>query len=266
MDYRDRRPDGPWPGEQCRNRAVSAERGTGVNGLARPTQLLKWLTAAVVSVGIVLGSGLVLVAVVTQAGSTDTWNRWSSAGQAFGVLTAVFSGFALAALVITFWMQLQELKAQRTELCQQRELLAQAQTALHRSAEADIRALHTDLMKMAIDDNDLADVWPPLQSGLLPRRNRQYLYANLVIQHAWLNIQIRDYSEAEMRNNLRHLFASPLIREYWADTQARRERLLVPGTPEFAFNEIADEVFREQVDPPSKGWRPSGPPPDQEAA
>jgi hypothetical protein len=253
-------------GRYCRNRVVSAERGTGVNGFARLTQLLKWSTIAVVSIGTVLGGGLALVAIVTQGGSNDTWNRWSSAGQAFGVLTAVFSGFALAALVITFWMQLQELKAQRMELCQQRELLAQAQTALHRSAEADIRALHTDLMKMAIDDNDLADVWPPLQPGLRPRQNRQYLYANLVIQHAWLNVQIRDYSEAEMRNNLRYLLASPVIRQYWADTQATRERLLVPGTPEFVFNEIADEVFREQANTPSKGWQPVGPPPAQEAA
>ena len=68
------------------------------------------------------------------------------------------SGLAVAALVITFWLQLQELKAQRTELCQQRELLGNAQAALHRSAEADLRALHGNLTKMAIDDEDLAEV------------------------------------------------------------------------------------------------------------
>jgi hypothetical protein len=98
-------------------------------------------------------------------------------------------------------------------------------------AEADLRALHTNLMKMAMDDNDLAEVWPALRPGLRPRRNRQYLYANLIVQHAWLNIRIHEYTEAEMRNNLRYLFDSPVMREYWAATHAHRARLLVPGTP-----------------------------------
>src|SRR2546423_8092597 len=131
----------------------------------RLTRVLAWIAISVGSVATVLIAGLSLVAMVARGGTTDTWNRWSAAGQAFGVLTAVFSGFALAALVITFLMQLQELKAQRTELCQQRELLRQARVALHRSAEAEIRTLHTDLMRLAMDDDDLADVWPSLVAG-----------------------------------------------------------------------------------------------------
>jgi len=237
-----------------------------MNGLARLTHLAKWIAVSLASVGVVLVVGLVLVALVAQTGSTDTLNRWSSAGQAFGVLTAVFSGFALAALVITFGLQLQELKAQRIELCQQRELLGDAKAALHRSAEADLRALHANLMKMAMDDNDLADVWPPLQPGLSPRHNRQFLYANLIVQHLWLNVQIGQLSPAEMHNQLRHVFGSPLIRHYWAATQGNRALLLVPGTPEYAFAQAADEIFLEEGGAPVKAWKPSAPLPDEEAA
>jgi hypothetical protein len=237
-----------------------------MNGLARLTHLVKWIAVSLVAVGAVLVAGLVLVAVVAQTGSTDTWNRWSSAGQAFGVLTAVFSGFALAALVITFGLQLQELKAQRIELCQQRELLGDARAALHRSAEADLRTLHTNLMKMAMDDNDLADVWPPIQPGLSARRNRQFLYANLIVQHLWLNVQIGQLSQTEMRNQLRHVFGSPLIRLYWAATQGNRAMLLVPGTPEFAFAQAADEIFLEEGGAPVKAWKPATAAPEEEAA
>jgi hypothetical protein len=224
---------------------MSAERGYGVNGLARLTRLLKWFAAFVVSVGVVLTAGLALVALVTQAGSSDTWSRWSNAGQAFGALTAVFSGFALAALVITFWMQLQELKAQRTELCQQRELLGQARAALHRSAEAEIGGLHGELMKMAINDDDLAAVWPTLKADLTSRRNRQYLYANVILQHHRLRFRTSDYTEAELRGVLGYLFTSPLMREFWQDSERSRTTFLVPGTAEFIFQEIATQVLHE---------------------
>src|SRR5437764_12386327 len=135
-------------------------------GPKRLSTVLKWVAISSASVAVVLVTGLGLVALVAQGGSsTDTWIRWSNAGQAFGVLTAVFSGFALAALVITFVMQLQELKAQRMELCQQRVLLGQAGTALHRSAEAQLRTLHRDLMRLAMEDEELAEVRPTLVSG-----------------------------------------------------------------------------------------------------
>jgi uncharacterized membrane protein len=196
-------------------------------------------------VAVILLAGIGMVALVTSGGSTDTWNRWSNAGQAFGVLTAVLSGLALAALIVTFWLQLQELKAQRIELCQQRELLSNAQTALHRSAEAELRTLHTDLTKMAIDDTDLAEVWPVLEAGISPARNRQYLYANLILQHAWLMFRVSDYTEAEMRSNLRYLFRSPLFRDFWKASQKVRGGVLVPGTAEYRFDRIARDVFAE---------------------
>jgi Family of unknown function (DUF6082) len=213
-----------------------------VNG-PRPTRVVTWIAIATVAVALVLLSGLGLVALVAPAASPEMWSRWSNAGQAFGVLTAVFSGFALAALVITFLMQLQELKAQRIELCQQRDLLGQAQSALYRSAEADIRGLHVDLIKLAIADPDLADVWPALRDDIDVVRNRQYLYANLILQHTWLNLKILELNDDEVRSRLGYLFTSPLINEYWNSTQASRAGFLIPGSSEFDFTQLADTVF-----------------------
>ncbi len=218
-------------------------------GPKRLSTVLKWVAISSASVAVVLVTGLVLVALVAQGGSTDTWIRWSNAGQAFGVLTAVFSGFALAALVITFVMQLQELKAQRMELCQQRELLGRAGTALHRSAEAQLRNLHRDLMRLAMEDEELAEVWPTLVSGLAPGRNRQYLYANLIIQHHWLRFRISDITEEQLRSELGYLFSSPLVRQYWRDTERARASHIVPGTEEFHFNQVVAQVASENPGP-----------------
>jgi hypothetical protein len=233
-----------------------------VNG-SRPIRVISWVVVGTAAVAAVLVAGLGLVAMIAPAASPEMWSRWSNAGQAFGVLTAVFSGFALAALVITFLMQLHELKAQRIELCQQRELLAQAQAALHRSSQADIRALHVDLIKLAIADPALAEVWPALQPGLDLDRNRQFLYANLAIQHTWLHLKVLEITEEEARNLLGYLFTSPLIREYWAATQSSRAGFLVAGTAEFGFTRMVDEVYREQMT--RLGWRQPGTA-DQEAA
>jgi Family of unknown function (DUF6082) len=202
------------------------------------------------SVALVLTTGVALAALVARAGNADMWSRFSNAGQAFGVLTAVLSGFALAALVITFWMQLQELQAQRTELCAQRELLSQAKAALHRSAAAEIRSLHNSLLKMAMDDDDLAAVWPTLRPGLSPTQNRQFLYANLILQHNRLYYEISDWSEPEMRNNIRYLFTNPVMRDYWRTTRTRRADILVPESGETLFDQIAEQIFQEHGDVP----------------
>jgi multisubunit Na+/H+ antiporter MnhC subunit len=204
------------------------------------------LTAvSIVFIGIVLLTGVGMVAVVARNGTSDAWGRWSSVGQAFGVLTAVISGFAVAALVVTFWMQLRELKAQRLELAQQRELLSEAKSALHKTAETGFRTVHIDLIKLAMADPTLAAVWPPLKPGLSEERTTQYLYANLLIQQTWHMLRSGAYTEAEMQGNLRYLFRNPLIREYWRISAESRSTVLVPDTAEFAWNRIADEICIE---------------------
>jgi hypothetical protein len=178
-----------------------------------------------------------LVALLSRFGSTEKWQHWALIGETFGALSAMLSGLALVALVITFTLQFRELKTQRTELSQQRE-------ALSRTAEANLRMLHMELTKLALNDEVLADVWPAY-SELSRDRRRQFLYINLILQQVMLEARITHVADAQVEANLRHLLQGPIIREYWAATRAARMSLLVKGSAEHRFSELVDSIWRE---------------------
>jgi hypothetical protein len=219
-----------------------------LDGRAATRQRVLLIVAAILGVpvftGIVLLAGIGIAALIGRRGSTDLWVRWGNVGQTFESVNAIFSGLAFVALVVTFAIQFQELRMQRIELKMQREAMNSSNGELHRSAEADLRTLHVELIKMAIDDPQLAAVWPEFERGIPPERNRQYLYANLIIQHVWLNLQIGNYSDDEARGMLRYMFSNPLVRNYWATSEAIR-RWFVADTPEQVFSRMVDDLFHE---------------------
>ncbi|WP_203717108.1 DUF6082 family protein [Asanoa siamensis] len=171
-----------------------------------------------------------------------SWSALADVGDSFGVLNALFSGLALAAVVVTFWMQFTELRSQRGELEVQRHALVQTQAELRRSAEADVRRLHMDLMKMSIADPKLAAVWPKVTDSEI--RNRQYQYVNLILQHTWMR-HFGEIDEEELRRTFRYLFLSPIIRDYWAATAEARASALVAGSFEHKMNQVGDEIRAE---------------------
>jgi hypothetical protein len=127
----------------------------------------------------------------------------------------------------------------------QREAMKASNGELHRSAEADLRTLHVELIKMAIENPELAAVWPEFEPGLSVERNRQYLYANLIIQQVWLNLRIGNYTNEEARDALRYLFSGPLMRDYWSASMPIR-RWFVVGTPEYRFSKMVDDLYHER--------------------
>jgi multisubunit Na+/H+ antiporter MnhC subunit len=223
---------------------MNPQRWTRATTFTRVQRWLGWAAFTVVVVAVVLTLGVAMVAMLGRGGDDRTWSRWSNVGQAFGVLTAIVSGLALAALVVTFVMQFRELQAQRAELALQRELAGRVEGHLRRSAEAELRTLHMDLLKLAMNDSQLAAVWPPFP-GVSAERNRQFLYANLVLQHVWLQHSLGASTEAETQSNLRYLLASPLIREYWRATAPSRARIYIAGTTECILAAMTDEICRE---------------------
>jgi hypothetical protein len=194
---------------------------------------------------LLLGFGAVVLLQTTD--SPEGWSARANVGDSFGVINALVSGLALAGLIVTLWLQSRELALQRTELAMQRDSLDQSRMELYRSAEASLRMLHVDLIRMSIDDQSLAAVWPPLQPGAPHEKERQYLYANLIYQYIWLSLRISDYSDEEVQNRLRYMFTSPLMREYWR-AASRARMSLVPGTPEFDFAEAANRICGEYED------------------
>lgn len=207
-------------------------------GRERAAAAAVWTGGSLLLVAAVLVGGVGMVAVLGELAHKGTWDLWSSVGQAFGVLASVLSGLALAAVVLVF-------RAQRRELIEQQAELALQRIALNRSAEADVRMLQVHLIGMAIADPSLAAVWPSSSSGVPPERHRQYLYANLILQYARQHPTLVGYSDEQFAMNLRYLFASPIIREFWRSTADSRAALLVPGTDEFSFVEHAEVICRE---------------------
>ncbi|MFC0526818.1 DUF6082 family protein [Phytohabitans kaempferiae] len=216
-------------------------------GLEAAVYAGKWIGVAVLVVLAILLVGLAAVASLQGFGTPTGWADRANVGDSFGVVNAIVSGLALAALVVTLWLQSRELALQRAELAMQRESLNQSRVELHRSAEASLRMLHVDLIRMSIDDPSLAAVWPPLDPSASHEKERQYLYANLIYQHIWLGLRISDYTDGQMQNHLRYIFTSSLMREYWR-AAAKARTSLVPGTPEHTFAEVANRICGEYDD------------------
>jgi hypothetical protein len=205
-----------------------------------------WMIAFAALVGAILLAGIGIAAIVASRGTMETWNRWGAVGQSFESINAVFSGLAFVALVVTFWMQFGELQMQRTELEMQRHAMNKSNNELHRSAEADLRRLHMELIKMSIADPQLAEVWPAFEPGLTVGQNRQYLFANLIYQHFRLALQIGDYQDEEVHAHLRYMFSSPLMCAYWAASAHARTPTL-PDTEEGRFMRLADTIYRSSI-------------------
>jgi hypothetical protein len=211
-----------------------------------PRSLLRWvllgLVAGVVLLLLLVSAGVAAVALVDHLVGPEVWNRWSEIGDSFGVLNGVVSGLAFAALMVTLWIQSRELSLQRVELRMQRDAIKQSGEELRRAADAGMRTLHFELLKMSIEDPALADVWPdPVRSGNEPHR-RQLLYANLVFQHLALSMTLAEYTDDQVREALRYIFESELMREYWLLAASARHMTQVSGTGPWRMSRIADEV------------------------
>ena len=195
-------------------------------------------------VAILIGmASLGVAAVFTGAGKPTGWDQINDA---FGVVNSVFSALALIVVGLTLWVQYRELKMQRGELHEQRLTADRSTDALHKSAEADLRGRHVELLKMAIDDPLLAEVWPSY-GDVSADRAKQFLYANLIIQHLALMHSIgRD--EEYVLNVIRFCFSNPIVREFWERTMLGRQGMAATEARVRGFEQMCDRVYRETSD------------------
>jgi len=209
------------------------------------------ITTTFVSVGITAILAVVL--------GTKLQGQMGAIGQIFESVNAAFSGLAFIALVVTFRLQHDELRLQRSELQNQHQAMDKSQGALHRSAEAEIRALHVQLMKMSMDDEDLAAVWPQYQGPISPVRSKQNKYANLILQHHRMLYEMKHLDVADIKGILRYLFTSPVMRSFWQGRVIARGVMGIKEPAEAGFDEIVDAVYRETEPPePPKTPRSDG--------
>jgi uncharacterized membrane protein len=207
---------------------------------ARPTRAVRIALGSVggiVLTFLTLLAGVGLAAVLGGRGKPAEWSKWSDVGQTFGVLSSIFSGLALVALVVISQVQFRELQ-------EHRQLMTRSHAELERAAEAGRGRLHLEILRMAIDDPQLAEVWPPFEPGLSPKQNRQYLYANVIYQFQQTWMEIGGRSELEMIDNMRYLFTSPIMRDYWKAAE-RARATLVPGTREYDLARKVDDLWHQ---------------------
>lgn len=199
-----------------------------------------WASGIVVVTLLTLFAGVGLAAVLGRQGASEDWTRWSDVGQTFGVLSSIISGLALAAVVITARVQFRELQ---------------------RSAAADLSMLHLEILKLSINDPQLAEVWPAFQPNLSVERNRQFLYANIIYQFHWTSLKLNKATDEQVLGSMRYLFTSPLMRKYWAAAERARTSL-EPGSPEHQFAKKLDELCRDYDTAVATANRTPDPPTD----
>jgi hypothetical protein len=212
--------------------------------LITANRVIWWLVAVLLGTVLSLAAGLGVAVLLGRQGDANDWAMWSDVGQTFGVLSSVISGLALVVLVGTARMQFREMREQRRELEQQRHLHVQQGSEMQRTAEANVGLLHLEILKMAINDQSLAEVWPEFAPGLTPEKNRQLLYANLIYQLQRISLVVNKNSNQELLEMMRYLFTSPVMREYWRLTDYGRSAL-ARDTDEYRLAQEVDRLWRD---------------------
>jgi hypothetical protein len=163
-----------------------------------------------------------------------TLERWSLIGQAVAPVGVLYSGIALFAIMLT-------LVVQRHDLHNQRESLAVALDEQRRSSEIALRSLHVDLIKIALDDQELAEVWPPLAPGV-PETRKDH-YCNLILNLQKVAFEAGTIEEVELRGALAYLMRSPDMRRFWTKVRATRAEITEGDAAEDFFTTLVDEAY-----------------------
>ncbi|MFL6116060.1 MAG: DUF6082 family protein, partial [Catenulispora sp.] len=166
-------------------------------------------------------------------------------GQIFESVNTVFSGLGFIALVVTFRLQYDELRLQRQELASQRHAMNRTQKQLRRSAEADIRARHVELMRMSMEDGDLAEIWPEYRSGTTAKCEKQFAYANLVVQHQRMLYNLGVFAKADVHAFFRYAFTNQIMRDFWEARMVARQIAVHHRSAEWKFDNLVDKVYKE---------------------
>jgi len=204
------------------------------------------LPAAAVSVGLILVVISTAVPVLLLLGADDrTLSRWADVGQAVGPVGIFFSGVAFIGIALTLALQQRELQNQREDLTATRD-------EQQRVGEIALRQLHTDLIKMAIDDPELRSVWPEMAPGI--ESGKKDHYCNLILNLQKVAYEANTIGLDELSGALRFLMTSRDIYAFWA--HARAGRAAITGADD------AEDFFTRQVD---LAHAAVGPPPDDSA-
>ncbi|MCF2526397.1 DUF6082 family protein [Yinghuangia soli] len=178
---------------------------------------------------VALSFGLSLATTELAGGNSGSLRDRATVGQSFDAVSAVFSGLALLAVAVTGYVQQRELQNHRRYAKQ--------------NADAAVQSNHLELLKLSLQDPELASVWPAFAGRVNRGLERKYLYANMIITHLRYTFASGEATESEVRAELAYLFSSQLIYEYW--DVARPVRATLPADAlQHPFYALAEEEWQ----------------------
>jgi hypothetical protein len=153
--------------------------------------------------------------------------RRGDIGQTYGAAAALLSVLALAGVAVSLVLQARESKANR---------------------EHGSRLIHTDLLKMAMDDSAYLECWGPYTSATDPVAQRQAMYVNLILSYWESRYELGQLTETHLREAAAHMFGAAPGRNFWADSRALRTDTSESRRAR-RFHQILDEEYLKSLTP-----------------
>jgi hypothetical protein len=152
-------------------------------------------------------------------GDEPDWQRRSVIGQTYGAISALVAALALCAIAVSVFFQWQEIRANR---------------------EFARRAVHNELLKMAIDDPELRECYRI--DGQDDAPSRQHLYCNLIFSFWEATYALGMLRHQEIGGLVAEMLKSQPGREFWM--KARKYRLAhVDSSQERRFRQTFDAEY-----------------------
>ncbi|MGW3284765.1 DUF6082 family protein [Streptomyces sp. NPDC001002] len=156
-------------------------------------RVLGLVAAAAVALTVVLLSPFVLEEISGSSGVD--WNRLSQIGAAYGFTSAIVSALALAGVAVSLIVQNRQARADQVQ---------------------GIRSYYLELVRLELDDMALFQpVWGATDIAD-PHEQKRHVYADLMMNYAWMGFEIGTIRERLLRDMLAGMFTGEAGRHYWS--------------------------------------------------
>jgi Family of unknown function (DUF6082) len=155
------------------------------------------VSLAVLALGLILISPLGLKAIAVVKGLD--WVKLGNVGQAYGAISAVISGVALAGVTLSLFLQVRDFNLSRMQV---------------------MRNYHADLMRFSIENPSFISSWgfrPAPDSDL--ERVRRIGFTNMIVGFWKDSYETRTLDDGEIHFNFSQLFQGEVGREYWVSSR-----------------------------------------------
>ncbi|MFF3417477.1 DUF6082 family protein [Streptomyces sp. NPDC002698] len=158
----------------------------------RVGRALALVAVAALALTVVLLSPFVLEEISGSKGVD--WNRLSQVGAAYGFTSAIVSALALVGVAVSLGVQNRQARADQVQ---------------------GIRSYYLELVRLELDDMALFQpVWGDTDI-VDPYQRKRHVYADLMMNYAWMGFEIGTIRESLLRDMLAGMFTGEAGRHYW---------------------------------------------------